>query len=387
MIEIIKIERKRILSKKIFLLFLSIIALFSVYDSYSVAKRYSIPSSEGISVTWQENLKHAKENLRGKSINREFLSMMRQQKGEVGYLDERNLEELIYVNYERKLLQDLSDDDIGSFYSRRLSNIRAMLEESSLIRYTQEEIERFMQSAAQVSEISFEYAEGWKILNDDMGVFVALILVLISVLLLPLVGIDTKNNMQELCRGTKYGKGQLDHARIFTAFISGAFLYVVSIFLYFLIKIVPFGLGGWNQCIQSNPNTFFSLYNITNLEQFLLNVMVGFVALLFVIAMLLFITAFMEKIMTSAVIYAFFWIMLLLFDQMYLWQVDHYFANFMPLRMTAFSHYYTGNEIYRVFGNSLSCMTWSILLSGLLTGIMLLLIVMSEKIKRKKGLY
>ena len=207
-----------------------------MYDSYSVAKRYSIPSSEGISVTWQENLKHAKENLRGKSINREFLSMMRQQKGEVGYLDERNLEELIYVNYERKLLQDLSDDDIGSFYSRRLSNIRAMLEESSLIRYTQEEIERFMQSAAQVSEISFEYAEGWKILNDDMGVFVALILVLISVLLLPLVGIDPKNNMQELCRGTKYGKGQLDHARIFTAFISGAFLYVVSIFLYFLIS-------------------------------------------------------------------------------------------------------------------------------------------------------
>lgn len=112
MIEIIKIERKRILSKKIFLLFLSIIALFSVYDSYSMAKRYSIPSSEGVSVTWQENLEHAKENLQGKSINREFLSMMRQQRGEVGYLDERNLEELIYVNYERKLLQDLSDDDI-----------------------------------------------------------------------------------------------------------------------------------------------------------------------------------------------------------------------------------------------------------------------------------
>lgn len=387
MIEIIKIERKRILSKKIFLLFLSVITLFSVYDSYSVVKRYSIPGSESVSVTWQENLEHAKVNLQGKSINREFLSIMRQRKKKVGYLDERNLDELIYVNYERKLLQDLSDYEIGSFYSRRLSNIRAMLEENSLIHYTQEEIERFMQSAAQVSEISFEFAEGWKVLNDDMGIFVAFVLVLISVLLLPLVGIDPQNNMQELCRGTKYGKGQLDHARIFTAFLSGAFLYMVSVSLYFLIKIVPFGLGGWNQCIQSNSNTFFSLYNITNLEQFLLNVMAGFAALLFVIAMILFITTFMKKIMTSAVIYAFFWIMLLLFDQMYLWQVDHYFANFMPLRMTAFSHYYTGNEIYRVFGKSLSCMTWSILLSGLLTGIMLLLTVMCEKIKRKKGLY
>lgn len=387
MIEIIKIERKRILSKKICLLFLSVIALFSVYDSYSVAKRYGIPSSEGLSVAWQDNLEHAKVNLQGKSINREFLSIMRQQEKEVGYLDERNLEELIYVNYERKSLQDLSDYDIGSFYSRRLSNIRAMLEESSLIHYTQGEIEKFMQSAAQVSEISFEFAEGWKVLNDDMGVFVALILVLISVVLLPLVGIDPKNNMQELCRGTKYGKEKLDHARIFTAFLSGAFLYVVSVILYFLIKIVPFGMGGWNQCIQSNTNTFFSLYNITNLEQFLLNVMVGFVALLFVIAMLLFITAFMEKIMISAVIYAFFWIMLLLFDQMYLWQVDHYFANFMPLRMTAFSHYYIGNEIYRVFGVSLSCMAWSILLSGLIAGILLLLAIRVIKEKRKRGMY
>lgn len=383
MIEIMKIERKRILSRKIFLLFFSIVVLYSVYDSYSVTKRYSIPDSEGVSITWRENLEHAKENLQGQSINWEFLSGMRQQKTEVGYLDERNLEELIYANYDRKQLCDLSDDDIRSFYARRLSNIRAMLEESSLIHYTQEEIERFMQSAAQVSEISFEYAEGWNVLNDDMGVFAALLVVLISVLLLPLVGIDPKNNMQELCRSTKYGKGKLDHARIFTAFYVGAFLYAVSMFLYFLIKIVPFGLDGWNQCIQSNPTTFFSLYNITNLEQFLLNVVVGFIALLFVTAMLLFITAFMEKIMTSAVIYVFFWILLLLFDQMYLWQVDHYFANFMPLRMTAFSHYYTDNEIYRVFGRSLSCMTWTILLSGLLTGILLLLTVMGQKIKRK----
>lgn len=387
MIEIIKIERKRILSKKIFLLFLSIIVLFSVYDSYSVAKRYSIPSSEGISVTWQENLEHAKENLRGKSINREFLSMMRQQRGEVGYLDERNLEELIYVNYERKLLQDLSDDDIESFYSRRLSNIRAMLEESSLIRYTQEEIERFMQSAAQVSEISFEYAEGWKVLNDGMGVFVALLLVLISVLLLPLIGIDPKNNMQELCRGTKYGKRQLDHARVLTAFLSGVFLYAFGILLFFVIKMVPFGLGGWNQCIQSSRNTFFSLYNITFFEQFLLNVMIGLVALLFVISLLLVITVFMEKIMTSAVVFAFFLILLLLFDQMYLWPVNHYFANFMPLRMTDFSHYYTGNEVYRIFGCSMSVMSWSILLSGLFAWGLLALAISWEKVKRKRGLY
>ena len=387
MIEIIKIERKRILSKKIFLLFLSIIALFSVYDSYSMAKRYSIPSSEGVSVTWQENLEHAKENLQGKSINREFLSMMRQQRGEVGYLDERNLEELIYVNYERKLLQDLSDDDIESFYSRRLSNIRAMLEESQRILYTEKEMQQFMQSAGQVTEIKLGYAEGWKVLNNDMGIFVVFLLILISVLLLPLFGIDPKSNMKELYRGTKYGKKPLDHARILSAFLIGVFLYVSGISLFFILKMAPFGLGGWNQHIQSNRNTFFSLYHITNLQQFLLNVMIGLVALVFVVSMVIFIEVFMEKIMTSAVVYVFFWILLLLFDQMHLWTVNHYFANFMPLRMTSFSHYYTGNEIYRILGVSLSCMTWSIVLSGLFAGIMIFVAVVSIRLRRKKGMY
>ncbi len=79
------------------------------------------------------------------------------------------------------------------------------------------------------------WAEGWKVLNDGMGVFVALVLVLISVLLLPLIGIDPKNNMQELCRGTKYGKRQLDHARILTAFYQELF-FMWLVFSYILLK-------------------------------------------------------------------------------------------------------------------------------------------------------
>ena len=91
--------------------------------------------------------------------------------------------------------------------------------------------------------------------------------------------------------------------------------------------------------------------------------------------------------MTSAVVFIFFWILLLLFDQMYLWPVNHYFANFMPLRMTSFSHYYIGNEAYRIFGVSLSCMTWSCLLAGLLAGMLLASAILWERGKRKRGVY
>lgn len=386
MLEIIGIERKRILSIRVFLVFLAIVALFSAYSAYSILRSYEVPGPAGIAVTWHENLSHAKADQQKTQIDREFLNLMRQHEGEFTYVDERNLVELVTANYGVRSIQDLSDEDISNFYLRRLSNIRTMLEESQMILYTQEEIERFMQSAGQISEIQLGYAEGWKVLNDSMNVFVPLMLILISVLLLPLFGIDPKSNMTELYRSTKYGKVPLDHARILAAYIIGFFLYLSGIALYFVIKMVPFGLKGWSQGIQSNVKTFFSLYNITNLQQFLLNVMVGLVALLFVISFLLLVTVIMEKIMTSAVIFVFFWILLLLFDQMYLWPVNHYFANFMPLRMTSFSHYYVGNEIYRVFGSSLSCMAWSMILSGLLSGIMLASAIGCERIKREKGL-
>ena len=78
-------------------------------------------------------------------------------------------------------------------------------------------------------------------LNDDMGIFTAFLLILISVLLLPLFGVDAKGDMKELYRGTKYGKKPLDHARVLTAFLIGIFLYLLGMVVFFVIKIIPFG--------------------------------------------------------------------------------------------------------------------------------------------------
>lgn len=386
-ISLIVIEGKRILNMRIFLSFLAVVVLLSMYSVHSSLARYTVPRRDGTVITWRENLAHARTNAQNQSIDRELLNRVRQYEGKFVYLDETRLEELVMANYEVRSVRELSDEDTGSFYTRRLSNIREMLEGSQKIQYTQEEIERFMQRASQVSGIASGYAEGWNVLNDDLEVYTALLLILIAVLLLPLFGTHAKNDMGELVRSAAYGKRTLDLARALTAFIAGIALYSTGILLFFVISMAPFGLEGWNQGIQSNRRTFFSLYNITNLQQFVLNAAVGFVALLFVISLILLITVFMNRMITSAVVFVFFWILLLLFDQMYLWEVNHWFANFMPLRMTSFSHYYTGNEVYRVFGASLSCMGWTCLVSGAAAAVMLALAGVWEHRMRKRGLY
>lgn len=386
MIDIIKIESKRILSKRVFLLFLVIVSLFSVCSTYISLRGYMASGIDGTVVTWQENLAHARASLQGKSIDLELLSFMRQQENFI-YVDENSLNEIVRLNYEGKSVRELTDGEIGSFYQTRISGIRAMLEENQHIQYTQDEKEHFLQQASKLSKIPFGYAEGWKVLNRDMGTFVPVLMIFIAVLLLPLFGTDPKVGMNELYRSTRYGKKTLDNARIWTAVIVGSALYSLGMVLYFAIKMIPFGLDGGIQYIQSNMTTFFSIYNITYLQQFFINAAVGFIALLFVICLLILITVVMEKMMNSAVVFAFFWITLLLFDQMYLWPVNHYFANFMPLRLTAFSHYYTGNEVYRILGYSLSVLNWSVMLAGLIAGVMLVLAIGWQKVKRKKGLY
>lgn len=243
-IRLIIIEGKRILNVRIFLSFLAVVVLFSACSVHSSIRRYEVLRKDGVMITWQENLAHAKADAQDQYIDREILNRMGSTMGGGVYLDETNLEELVMVNYEVRSVRELTDEDISHFYTRRLSNIRAMLEGSQQIRYTQEEIGELMQ----------------------------------------------RGDMRGLVRSATHGKCPLDRARVLTAFIVGIVPYVIGVFLFMVISMAPFGLAGWNQGIQSNRKTFFSLYNITNLQQFLLNTAVGFAALLFVISMILLIT-------------------------------------------------------------------------------------------------
>lgn len=384
--EIINIERKRILNPKALLLFFAVIALFSVSSSYTAVKKYEIPDQTGVAVSWQENVSHGRENSRGKYMNEDYLSSMKASAGPFAYVDVMNAEALVARNYDGKEVRDLTDKEMEDFYSRRLSNIQERLDNNSGVAYTEKEKEWLMERAGRLSSLPMDYAEGWKVLNGDMGRFMPFLLVVTALILLPLFGSEPQTKMKELCRSTRYGKKKLDSARIITAFTTGSILYLSGSLIYFMIKMAPFGPEGGGQLIQSNAATFFSVYNITYIQQFLINTAVGFLAILFMISLTLLLTILSDGVLTGAVGLAFFWILLLIFDQSPLYLVDHYFANFMPLKMTDFNHYYTGNEIYRIAGNSLTSLRWVASMSAIISLGMINLTIMLSSFKLRKGL-
>lgn len=381
--EIIKVEGKRVLSRNMLLLFFLIVGLFSVYSSYVATKNYNVRDESGIAVKWNVNLEHAKNYFHGQQINDEYLLSMKSKEDSLLYVDETNLETLVYMNYDGKKLTDLSNEEIEKFYLERVKRIRENLDNNGNIVYSNQELYDFLQRAEKLTALSMGYAEGWKVLNVDMGGFESVLLVIIVIILLPFFGNDSQTKMRELYRSTKLGKKELDNARIIATFLTGSALYLLGTVLYFVIKIVPFGLEGGNQQIQSNITTFFSLYNISYWQQFLLNIMIGFVALIFLICFMMLITILIDSIMAGAAVLIFFWILLIIFDQMGQYQVNHWFANFMPLRMTTFNHFYNQNDIYRVFGKSMSCMEWNLLLTAILSLLLLLSTIIILNMRRK----
>ena len=380
------LECKRMISRMILLGFLAFVLVVSVYDSQRNLDRYNVHDAQGIAVTWKDNLSSAKSASRGLYLDKECMESLRENANLYGYLNGDNITELILSNYERKTLEELSDNEMERFFQIRAETIYENLTLDTQKGYTDEEIANFMDRAKSLSALSVEYAEGWKVLAEKMGNYVFLIVIMIAVLVLPLFGRDPAVQMEELVRSSRYGKRQLDMARITAAYLTATVLYVCSMAVYFIIIMLPFGFDGANQPIQSNVMTFYSLYNITYLQQFLWNLFRGYVVLIFMVSLTLIVTILLKNLLAGASVIAIFMVMLVIFNQVYLYPINHWFTNFMPVRMTDFWHFYTGNELYRIFGFSISCMSWCIVVSMILSAIFLAVGMIALYVNRKKGL-
>lgn len=357
------LECRRITGRLILFGFLAFVLVVSVYDGRRNLDRYHVYDEQGISVTWKDNLSEAKSTSEGLYLDKACMEKLREDAERYGYLNGENIRELISCSYEGKTLEELSDDEMDRFFQVRAEIIHENLVSDIQKGYTEEEIEEFTDRAESLSTLSMEYAEGWKALEETMGNFIFLLVILTAVLILPLFGRDPAVKMEEMVRSSRYGKRQLDRARIGAAYLTAAVLYVCGMAVYFLVVMLPFGFEGANQPIQSNVRTFFSLYQITYLQQFLWNFFRGGVVLVFMASLALLVTILLKNILASASVIAIFMVMLVIFDQIYLYPVNHWFTNFMPVRMTDFWHFYTGNELYRICGSSVSCMSWSIVVS------------------------
>lgn len=361
---IILVETKRILKKEIIIFFFSAVLFLSLFSSYQAIKSYELWDMDGVVASGQENLRHGKENTGRNSIEK-AISILRD-KEDVVFVDETNVAKLVAMNYSDKNVKDLSDEEINLFYENRLKIIEAKLSENSIFTYTDREKERFIEEAEKLTSLMMSFSEGWKVLNQDMGSFVPFVLILVSIVIMPLFAEGSQIRMKELICSTRKGKGQFNLAKIITAFGIGSVLYVSAMLIYFLIKMIPFGCEGGREYIQSNEATFFSVFHVTYMEQFVMNCIRGYVSLIFVVSMTILISVILGRIMEGISVISFYWVLLLIIEKMMSLEVNHIFANFMPLRLSGGIDFYIQNEVYRFAGKTFDGLVWCPLIAVIL---------------------
>lgn len=345
--EIIRVERKRILSNKFFLIIIAVISIYSIISSFSSLKNYNIYDQSGnIIISNKDNLKESKLDKHNKLLDEKAIKEVVERKDKSKFLYNSNIVTLIAANYDKKL-EDLNDKDISNFYNQRIENVASNLGGAAFV----EEIDAVVQKAKDNLRTPIEvgYAEGWKNLNNDLIDFTTIIIFIIPFIIIPIFGEDPKVKMKGLYTSTKYGKGDLVKGKIITGLSIGTIIYIISVGIFSISKLLILGFDGVNLPIQSSVKYLYCPYDLTYFEQYLINVFVGFMAMLFLVAITLLITSILEQILSSAIVVAFILVTMTMLPNNN-FEFNHFFKNFLPYSMTNFNNYYIHPEIYNIFG-------------------------------------
>lgn len=138
----------------------------------------------GFMASGKENLSHGRKHTERKKIE-EAIAILRDKEKAV-FVDETNIEKLAALNYSGRNAEDLTDDEINQFLEKRLSIIEQSFNENSNFSYTEGEIKSFMNEAGKLTGLTVGFSEGWKVLNRDLGDFMWLVLLMVSIIIMPL---------------------------------------------------------------------------------------------------------------------------------------------------------------------------------------------------------
>lgn len=183
-------------------------------------------------------------------------------------------------------IEDVSEKQ---FYQDRMDIIRSAGEETNSLS----------------EPIQLGYAEGWKNVNSGMSQCVIMVLVLISIVLVPIFNEDQTLGVDSLVKSTKYGTHKLNKIRIFNAFQISTLLYVVAVAIYVTPIFLMYSFEGADLPIQSNPQYFLSTVEVSYFQQFLINLLIGYVAVSLMTGITLLVSTFVTHIYTGYAILLF----------------------------------------------------------------------------------
>lgn len=164
---------------------------------------------------------------------------------------------------------DLNDITVQSIFVNRENNIKTINPD-------------FSDKLKEQKYIDFGYSLGWQTLLNDLP-YIQIYSMIISLIIAALIFfVEKKCNMNMILRTLITKESKINFIKAITVLIMNSAIYFSIVLIYSALIWSVFGLEGWNMKIQTSYLFWLSPLNINYFQAYVVNVLIGYLAVLVV---------------------------------------------------------------------------------------------------------
>lgn len=164
---------------------------------------------------------------------------------------------------------DLNDISVQSIFVNRENNIKTINPD-------------FSDKLKEQKYIDFGYSLGWQTLLNDLP-YIQIYSMIISLIIAALIFfVEKKCNMNMILRTLITKESKINFIKAITVLIINSVIYFSIVLIYSALIWSVFGLEGWNMKIQTSYLFWLSPLNINYFQAYMVNVLIGYLAVLVV---------------------------------------------------------------------------------------------------------
>lgn len=164
---------------------------------------------------------------------------------------------------------DLNDITVQSIFVNRENNIKTINPD-------------FSDKLKEQKYIDFGYSLGWQTLLNDLP-YIQIYSMIISLIIAALIFfVEKKCNMNMILRTLATKESKINFIKAITVLIMNSAIYFSIVLIYSALIWSVFGLDGWNMKIQTSYLFWLSPFNINYFQAYMVNVLIGYLAVLVV---------------------------------------------------------------------------------------------------------
>lgn len=214
---------------------------------------------------------------------------------ESGYSDIRSLMGFAYSgfnDYNYYIIDSLRPEDAASFYPNRIKSLEDWLNTDAKEQFTRAEREYLLNNYETLkTPLYYDYQGGWKSLLEYAPAVNMIVTFVLSFLCAGIFSVEFQQKSSAVLFASYYGRDRAVAAKLKAGLILVSALYWAVLLLYTALVLAILGADGANCPIQSYFVNWKSLYHITNLQEYILTAVGGYIGCLFMVLLTMLVSA------------------------------------------------------------------------------------------------